>query len=410
LTPTESQLTRYSRVVLAFTAACLPLYAARFHYGPLPTTLLENLIVVTLAVFLIARWRDRNFAIPRTSYDIPILLLLLAGAISVLAGSDHRAALGLYRAYFIEPVAIFYVAVDLFKRVTDVKTLLIGLGVGTSIFAVLNMAALGIAIAQHAVKLGAPPSAIYTSSNEVAMFLEPPFAMASALCLYADGGHVRRWALAWWLLVSAALVLTFSRGALGALVVYAAATIITARPQLRRPLIVAAVAVVVIAAVTLLVAANTPLVKTRFSFVAIHFSFNTRIAIYEGTLQTLMQHPLFGVGLGNYVFISHKTPLIYPHDFWLSLWVEIGLLGLLSFVFIMFKLLWSCWNASRSATGFERGLLWGVAGALLLWTVHGFVDTPYFKNDMSVEFWIFAAIGTVTVAAVRRRLGAAGVA
>jgi hypothetical protein len=27
-----------------------------------------------------------------------------------------------------------------------------------------------------------------------------------------------------------------------------------------------------------------------------------------------------------------------------------------------------------------------------MWTVHGIVDSPYWKNDMSVEFWMLAAL------------------
>ena len=54
----ESRLLTYSRVLLAVTPACLPLYAVRWSYGPLPTTLLENLVLATVALYLAARWRD----------------------------------------------------------------------------------------------------------------------------------------------------------------------------------------------------------------------------------------------------------------------------------------------------------------------------------------------------------------
>ena len=259
---------------------------------------------------------------------------------SVVVPSEHPYAIDACGS----PVAIFYVAVDLFARVTDVKILLTGLGIGTTGFATLNLGALAIAVAQHAVKLGAPPSAIYTSSNEVAMFLEPPFAMATALLLYGESGRQRRWVLVWWLFVTASLLLTFSRGALGALAVYMLFTIVSAKPELRRPLIVVGIAVVVVAAIGLVVAANTPLVETRFSFIGLHFAWNGRSNIYVHTIETIVQHPIFGVGLGNFVFISHRRPLIYPHDLYLSLWVEIGLLGLVAFLWIMLRLLFETYK------------------------------------------------------------------
>jgi len=203
----------------------------------------------------------------------------------------------------------------------------------------------------------------------------------------------------WWIFVALGLLLMFSRGSYGAIGVYALVTIATTLPSLRRPLIVGAAAIIVLGAAALLVASNTPLVETRFSYIAVHYSLLTRLAIYNDTVHVLQAHPLFGVGLGGFVFFSHGTPLIYPHDFWLSLWVEIGLLGLLSFAFILFRLGIVCGRAFLRANGFEKALLWGATGTVILWTVHGFVDTPYFKNDMSAEFWIVAAIGTVAVAA-----------
>jgi hypothetical protein len=57
------------------------------------------------------------------------------------------------------------------------------------------------------------------------------------------------------------------------------------------------------------------------------------------------------------------------------------------------------------AGGFERALLWGALGSFLLWGMHGIFDTPYWKNDMSVEFWLVAAI---QVAATRRLLSNPG--
>src|SRR5207244_11422561 len=90
--------------------ALTPAYTIRWHVGFYPTTLLEAAILVTIVVFIVESLPRRPI-VRRTGFDIPILLFILAGAISVVASSDHRAALGLYRAYFLEPAAFFYVLV-----------------------------------------------------------------------------------------------------------------------------------------------------------------------------------------------------------------------------------------------------------------------------------------------------------
>ena len=53
--------------------------------------------------------------------------------------------------------------------------------------------------------------------------------------------------------------------------------------------------------------------------------------------------------------------------------------------------------------GTYRAVTWGGTAALLLYLVHGMFDSPYWKNDLSVEFWLLAAflmIGTRSAKAV----------
>lgn len=390
--PAESRLFGYTRGLLAFTAACLPLYAVRWQVGPFPTTLLENLILATIALYLIACWREGGLRFNRSPLDIAILVLLLSGAVSVLVAKDHRAALGLYRAYFIEPIAIFYVAGDLLRRGSHFRTLLVGFGAGTSLFAILNIGWFLVALINGTIAYGAPPSAIYTSSNEVAMFLEPPMAFASALYLFSHDRRDRRWARVWGVILAPALVLTFSRGAFLALAVLAVLTIVTVRPGLRRPLLLLAAVTIALALITVVVASSTPLMQTRFSYVALNYTLQTRSEIYVATFHMLSAHPILGVGLGGYVYVLHGFPEIYPHDLYLAFWVELGLLGLLAFGYILVKLLVGAWRALGLAAGFQKALLWAVIGALVLWAVHGVFDSPYWKNDMSVEFWILSLI------------------
>jgi putative inorganic carbon (hco3(-)) transporter len=393
---------KYARWLLAVTAACLPLYAVRWDYGRLPTTLLENLIVATVLVYLVALWRERKWdrlLSLRTAYDIPILLLLAAGVVSLLIAKDHRAALGLYKAYFIEPVVLFYVATDLLRRRDDFRTVLLGFGIGTSLFALLNIGYFVAAFVTNTVQYGAPPSAIYTSSNEVAMFLEPPAAFATAVVLFSDQRRDRRLALVCAICLGVALLLTFSRGAYLALAVFAILTLITVRPALRKPLLAIAVVAALLVVVTIVVASNTPLMQSRFSYVALNYTLQTRSIIYVATWHMLTAHPILGLGLGGYVYVLHGFPEIYPHDVYLAFWAELGLLGLLAFAVILGGLLWHGWRALPQAAGFERAMLWGALGSFALWGVHGIFDTPYWKNDMSVEFWLVAAI---EVAVIRR--------
>jgi O-antigen ligase len=389
----ESSLLRLSRWMLIVTIGALPLYVVRWRYGPLPTTLLETLIIVTVALYVIARWRDGWRRPLRTPYDIPILLLLLAGAIAVVVPQDHRAALGLYRAYFIEPVAIFYVAADLLRGEATLKRAVISFAIGSSIFAVLNLVAVAQALLDHKFHVGSAPNALYGDANYVAMYLEPAVAFAIAVFLFA-GTPRWRWLGAVWLPITGlALLLTLSKGAYLALFVLGVVVILRMRRWML-PLLIGLVAVA-------LALSRIPLIAQRIA--TSENSLVGRFQIYGAAIRVLEENPILGLGLGgfDYTFRKHASQP-YPHDVWLTFWVEIGLLGLIAFAVIFFGLLWRGWRALPQTEGFYRVAMWGVLGSLVLWGVHGLVDSPYWKNDMSVEFWVLAAIELAAIASFTR--------
>jgi O-antigen ligase len=184
----------------------------------------------------------------------------------------------------------------------------------------------------------------------------------------------------------------FSKGSYVALLALVVIVLLTA-PRWRLPIVGA----LVVAAVA---ATQIPLLMARLS--TIPPSLNGRQAIFGATLGMIRDHPLFGLGLGGFSYqFRGTTPEIYPHDIWLTFWVELGLLGVVAFAVILLGLLWRGWRAWPSAHGWNRPLLWGVLTALVLWTVHGFVDSPYWKNDMSVEFWTLAALQVATLRSLR---------
>ena len=80
---------RYATMMLAVTAGSLPLYVVRWKYGPISTTLLELLVLATISLYLLGRRQAGAFGLNRTPYDIPIALLLVAGAMAVLVPPDR---------------------------------------------------------------------------------------------------------------------------------------------------------------------------------------------------------------------------------------------------------------------------------------------------------------------------------
>jgi O-antigen ligase len=220
------------------------------------------------------------------------------------------------------------------------------------------------------------------------MYLDPPFAIAVGLVLFAHSPRWRWVGVAWFAVVGAALLATFSKGGYLAVAVLALVAVLSVR-RWGALLLAGAIAAA-------LLISQIPLVAQRLGTIPI--SFMGRLEIYQATIQMLHNSPIFGVGLGGYSYqFRGQTPEIYPHDIWLTFWVEIGLLGVISFAVILFWLLWRGWRAWSRMRDFYRPALWGALAALVMWTVHGIVDSPYWKNDMSVEFWVLAALVIISL-------------
>jgi putative inorganic carbon (HCO3(-)) transporter len=395
-----AQLIRFSRWALAVTVGCLPLYVVRFHVGPLPSTLLEVLIGITVVLWAAGRYQTREWHPARTPLEIPMAIFLIAGLIGIAVSPDHVGALGIYRAYFIEPAVLFYVAIDLLRKPDDFRIVLAGFAAGTTVFAIANLGAWVIALSTTRlvdIDLGNAPKFLYTSPNSVAMFLEPAVTLAAGFALYSSNRRDRIVALVCLPFLLASLVATLSRAGFFTVAVLVLVALITIR---RRRLKLGLLAAVVVGGIALLqVPAIARRMAHQFDPNYPNNTFEGRLQIWSDTLRMLRDHPIFGAGLRGYAIVMRPyvttpkgLPELYAHDIFLSMWVEIGLLGLAAFVVLLGILLWRGWASFSNAGGFPRALLWGTSAAFVAITAHGLFDTPYYGNDLSVEFWMLAAL------------------
>jgi len=81
---------------------------------------------------------------------------------------------------------------------------------------------------------------------------------------------------------------------------------------------------------------------------------------------------------------------LYPHNIILNFWSELGLAGLLLFIWIIIKYFWLGVLNLRAQK--NQYIVWGLLGAMAAIIVHGVVDVPYFKNDLAVMFWLLVAL------------------
>jgi O-antigen ligase len=311
------------------------------------------------------------------------VLFSLAALLSLLVTEYQLLSVRELRALILEPVLFFWL---LHTLRGSARVALAGFLVGATLTAVA-------AIAQLPLGLGGTPAegvrraqAWYPSANHLALMLGRalPFFVAAGLASW-------RWM---WLpagLVGLALVLTFSTGgwlgaAAGALVVVACLS----RPQVTiRFGGVAALALIIVSGLAMagvLPERLNPLRQTG----------GFRLDLWLSSLQMVRDHPLLGVGLDNFAYLyqqlyiragaAAEPNLSHPHNWVLHVWLELGLLGLIAFSWLLAK----AWNLARGST--SKWLVAGALGAMADLLVHGFIDNSYFLVDLAFLFWLSLAL------------------
>ncbi len=379
-----------SLVSATLTCALAPAYTVRWHLGPLPTTLLENAIVVTLAVFLVETYRGSKTIRWRTPFTYAALLFLIAGAIDVVAAPDRRAALGLYRAYLLEPIAFFLVIGTVARTFERVLMVAAGLAAGAVGLAIPNAWVVLEAIRHHTLHVEQQtPVVIYLTANAVAMYLEPLIAFGATLVLFSRYRAVQLVSLGVLAVIVPTELLTLSRG--GYLTLTAITVGLALAHRYRWWLLAAGAALAV-------AVSRIPSIAARL---AVEVDFNNgnntlvgRSQLWSATLRMLRDHPIFGAGLagfttrlGPYWNANHIDRFIDPHNIVLNFWVETGILGVVAFAWILVVAFRVSWRGWHQASPDWQPIHLGVLLALVAFVVHGLIDVPYFKNDLSLEFW-----------------------
>jgi O-antigen ligase len=268
---------------------------------------------------------------------------------------------------------------------------LAGLAVAGATVSLANLDVVLQALRAHVVDLALQtPVAIYFSANAVALFLVPLIAVAGSLLVHAPDRRVRLASAGFLAIALPAAVLSFSRGGYVAIALVAVILAVThpLRGWLLSGLLVAG-----------FVASRLPLIQGRvaheFDLGDPYNSLTGRLPLWRATLRMLRDHPVFGTGLSSFgrriapywTVEEAGRGLIYPHNIVLNLWTETGLLGVASFLACLIQGLRLSWRGWRHADAHWRALHLGVFLALVAIVVHGLVDVPYWKNDLSVQFW-----------------------
>jgi len=127
-----------------------------------------------------------------------------------------------------------------------------------------------------------------------------------------------------------------------------------------------------------------------------------RANYWKEAIAIIKDYPLFGAGVNTYTQIAPHYRLswqggIYPHNCYLQMTAEIGVFGLLSFLWIIFSVsVTSIRNIRLIKDPFLSSIVIGLIGGLFGFLIHAFLDTPLYSVQLNSLMWL--AIGVIMCA------------
>lgn len=374
----------YKKPVWGLSAilALLPTYLVRSQFSGIPITLLECMILGFALGLILTKpdWRTiKNLG----WINLAIGLFILSAIIATIISPEKLKALGQLKAFFIEPAIFFYAVILTLNQNGEIKSVLRSLQVSSGIISAFG-------IIQYFTFLWLPirfwgtgieatrVTSVFEYPNALALFLAPLFIFFFVLFQKRFTLFEYKWAYHWYFAVSGlALIMTLSRGAwIGILVALA---LLMLKNKRHLGLITGVVGIILLTLILI------PVSRERvFSSFSDSSSKEHLQLIIVGT-NRILGAPLLGNGLSGFESTLANSDfqgrlVSYPHNIFLNFWVEIGLLGLLSFAWIIY--------AALRQYSSQPTVLSQAAGAFLfVLIIHGLVDVPYLKNDLAILFW-----------------------
>lgn len=332
--------------------------------------------------------------------DSGMLLLVVAGALSSAFATVQGVAWNEFRTVILES-AVFYGLVRWRPRglsrawvwrAADALILAAALlslwGLGQYVLGTAVIEAEGVRRVR----------ALYGSPNNLALFLERVVPIALAYLIWGR----RDWRKG---LYSSALVflmlglyLTFSRGAW--FLALPVSFLVLGALGGRRTFLAS------VGAVALMALALVPLASTARFQSLLNLQEGTaffRLQLWQSAGNMLLDHPLWGVGPDNFLYLYRtryvlpsawqELNLSHPHNALLDFWTRTGLLGLGAFgvmVVAFFRRARDLWRRAGDpdTRALAAGLMGSMAGAL----VHGLIDNIYFLVDLAFVYALTMAL------------------
>lgn len=399
--------------LIAFILAITPLYIIRFNIFGIPTTLLE---ISIYGVFLIGviKYFLKKSDISRTSHIRPFvffLLFFLSAVISAFISPDLKSSLGALKSWFFDGLLVFLLIIFYVKNKKDFSVIISGLSVGVFLVSIVGLWQYftgNVLPDRRITSLYIYDNVLIPSgglSNFIALYIVPIILLQigflfdtnikntfSVIFKFLLGFSVAVELFTLYLTHSYGGLLGFGVGLLILLIYIYKIRRFDSKAD--KKIIIGVVGGIII---ILLFFSQVGADKFQNLFkINGATSTNARVQIWQTSWLMIKDHPIAGIGLNNFekVYREYVPKVVFPplewlaphsHNLYLSLWLEMGILGLASFLILVGI---AIYKLAKTRAILSVVILASIVSIL----VHGLVDTPILKNDLAVTFWVLIGL------------------
>ncbi|MFA6047405.1 MAG: O-antigen ligase family protein [Parcubacteria group bacterium] len=364
----------------------LPAYLLRFTIFKIPENLWEILAVISIILALEKIKKENNFTL--SGYEKKIiflfLIIIIGLALGMIKSGNYSVGLGIIKSWFLVPFAFAFLAN---RIIEDKKRLYSSLYLSILIVAVIALIYKFLGILTFDGRL----QAFFNSPNYLAMFLAPGVIIG----VFSSGlKNLKLLKILKLIIIALAIFFTYSYASWIS-IIFAVLIIFFLTHKISGKHILF---LVLIFLIVVFLSKDTSKFQDLANYNS-RSSLASRIMIWQSAEKIAKDNYLIGIGPGNFQdkyleYQKYFPPYLqwaapHPHNLYLAFWLSAGLIGLLAFIGILY-LFFTKVEMRQSAMIETRHCLVSTvaAGIIIYFLLHGLVDTTYFKNDLSVVFWM----------------------
>lgn len=385
------------------------LFAEAFFIGISPVAA-EVALVIGFLAFLY-RWRaDETFHVQRPKLFWPITIFVICGLLSIPGSPDPGFSfynfynlVGVYLMTYILVTQVLEEAGDvknLFQALAASACIVVGYGLFQYIFGI-DTADMKWVDGEAFPELKKRIFSTWENPNIFAAYLDILICVLLGMFGKLDFSDKwkrrnRKYVIISMVLAAFCLAMTYARGACLTMGIIAAGYGVLKDWRILAGLVAAAVGILLL----------DPVLLERLTtmFTVVDTSSEMRIAMWESTVQMIMDHPVFGIGWGAYwmvypiydtYIVDGSVMLVHAHNIYLNYVAEIGILGGIAYFTWFFGSMVSAFARRPLESRGLEGIRLGIGLALISVALNGITDDVLFNIPSSMLLWMMCGVATV---------------